>query len=45
MRIVGLLLLSCIALQGCGRKASLFMPPPQPEVQTAPEQIEQGTQP
>jgi predicted small lipoprotein YifL len=45
MRIVGLLLLSLIALQGCGRKASLFMPPPQPEAQTAPDQPEQGKQP
>lgn len=45
MRIVGIMLILFFALQGCGRKGALFMPPPQPEVLEAPAQTEQESQP
>jgi predicted small lipoprotein YifL len=45
MRILGIMLLLLVALQGCGRKAPLFMPPPVNNAHTAPDQSEQKKQP
>jgi predicted small lipoprotein YifL len=45
MRTLGIMLLLLAALQGCGRKAPLFMPPPASNAQTAPDQSEQKKQP
>jgi len=45
MRIIILVLLSFIVLQGCGRKAALFLPPPAGEAQTISNQLEPKQQP
>jgi predicted small lipoprotein YifL len=45
MRTLGIMLLLLLALQGCGRKGPLFMPPPSTITQTAPDQSEQKKQP
>lgn len=37
MRLLGIMLLLLVAMQGCGRKGPLFMPHPQPETQTVPD--------
>jgi predicted small lipoprotein YifL len=45
MRTLGIMLLLLVALQGCGRKGPLFMPPPPADAQAAPDQSEQKKQP
>ncbi|HLP98435.1 MAG TPA: lipoprotein [Sideroxyarcus sp.] len=41
MRIAGIMLLLLVALQGCGRKGPLLLPPAHAEAQTAPDQSAQ----
>ncbi|VVC85227.1 lipoprotein [Sideroxydans sp. CL21] len=41
MRILGIMLLLVLMLQGCGRKAPLFLPPPKIAPQTAPQAASQ----
>ncbi len=38
MRVLGIMLLLTIILQGCGRKGPLFLPPPPATPQAAPAQ-------
>jgi len=38
MRTIGILLLLLVALQGCGRKGALFMPPSSGSAQSTPDQ-------
>jgi predicted small lipoprotein YifL len=45
MRTLGIMLLLLLAMQGCGRKGPLFMPPPVTDAQTAPDQSAQKKQP
>jgi predicted small lipoprotein YifL len=47
MRVLGIMLLLLVAMQGCGRKGSLFLPPPPltGEAQSAPDQPEPKKQP
>ncbi|MDO8311946.1 MAG: lipoprotein [Sideroxyarcus sp.] len=42
MRTVGIMLLLLVALQGCGRKGPLFLPPPPSNEQTTPGQTGQN---
>ncbi|MEK7810981.1 MAG: lipoprotein, partial [Pseudomonadota bacterium] len=36
MRVAGIMLLLLVALQGCGRKGPLFLPPPPSSAQATP---------
>ncbi|MBI5006309.1 MAG: hypothetical protein HZB95_04200 [Nitrosomonadales bacterium] len=46
MRVLGIMLLLLVAMQGCGRKGSLFLPPPPPgDAHAAPDQPQQKKQP
>jgi predicted small lipoprotein YifL len=47
MRVLGIMLLLLVAMQGCGRKGGLFLPPPPPpgDSQAAPDQSEPKKQP
>lgn len=45
MRVLGIMLLLLVAMQGCGRKGPLFMPHPQSDAQTAPDQSAQKKKP
>jgi predicted small lipoprotein YifL len=47
MRILGIMLLLLVAMQGCGRKGGLYLPPPSKpaDAQTVPDQSQPKKQP
>jgi predicted small lipoprotein YifL len=44
MRVLGIMLLLLVAMQGCGHKGALYLPPPG-DARTTPDQPEAKKQP
>ncbi len=45
MRVLGIMLLMALLMQGCGRKGPLYLPAPSISAQTTPDQPEQNRKP